>query len=251
MRLSYLFIATILFLVPINVSFAQNPFEEPKNLTVLPKSLKGDALRQVMRRFSFAIGEQCSYCHDRVEDENGARMVWDTDNNDMKRVTREMIKLVGHIRQTSANLYPNNPDHQPTIVVCTTCHRGQANPFLIEEVMNKEIASGGTTAAKNKYLELKEKYYGSHTYDFTGFTLAEYANRLILGGDLDNALEMAKFSQDQFPNDAYANSIVGDVYMRQENFIEAIKAYEASLAIDPEQNTIKDQIKAANEAINK
>lgn len=228
---------------------AQNPFAEPKNLQVLPKNIKGDQLRQIMRRFSIGIGENCSYCHDRVEDENGARMVWDTDNNDNKRVTREMIKLVGHVRQVTGNLYPDNPDHKATAFVCTSCHRGQANPFLIEEVMNNEIASGGTDAAKNKYLALKEEYYGSHTYDFTGFTLAEYANRLILGGENDNAVEMAKFGIEQFPNEPYAHSILGDAYMKLGNAAEAVKAYQASLAIAPDQNDVKRSLEAAQKAM--
>lgn len=231
------------FIAP--AAYAQNPFSEPKNLQVLPKTMKGDQLRQVMRRFSAAIGQGCAYCHDRVETDDGAHMVWDTDNNDKKRVTREMIKLVGHVRQVSAGLYPNNPDHKPTAVVCTTCHRGQANPFLIEEVMNNEIASGGTAAAQNKYLELKDQYYGSHTYDFTGFTLAEYANRLIIGGQNDNAIEMAKFGIKQFPKEPYAHEILGNAYMKTGNTAEAIKAYEASLALDPEQNGVKRALEAA------
>lgn len=234
-------------LVPMSMVQAQNPFAEPKNLQVLPDTVKGDQLRQIMRRFSFAMGEQCSYCHARAADGQG--LDFESDANDKKRVTREMIKLVGHVRQVSAGLYPEDPDHQPTAFVCTTCHRGQANPFLIEQVMNEQIADGGTAAAQAKYLELKERYYGSHTYDFTGFTLAEYANRLINSNDLDNALEMAKFSASQYPDEAYAHTILGNVYMSQENYTEAIRAFEASLAVDPDQNGVKNQIESAKEAI--
>ncbi|MCC3860255.1 c-type cytochrome [Pseudemcibacter aquimaris] len=245
-RILFTIILTALFAPIAN---AQNPFAEPKNLKVLPETVKGDQLRQIMRRFSAAIGENCSYCHDRVETEDGAHMVWDTDNNDKKRVTREMMKLVGHVRQVSANLYPDNPEHKPTAFVCTTCHRGQANPFLIEEVMNNEIASGGTGAAQAKYLELKKEYYGSHTYDFTGFTLAEYANRLIIGGENDNAVEMAKFGTEQFPNEPYAHEILGNAYMKTGNAASAIKAYEASLALDPDQDGVKQAIEAAKGAM--
>ncbi len=241
--------AILLTAIMAPLAHAQNPFAEPKNLKVLPETIKGDQLRQIMRRFSFALGERCTYCHDRVEDENGARMVWDTDNNDNKRVTREMIKLVGHVRQVTANLYPDNPDHKPTAFVCTSCHRGQANPFLIEEIMNNEIAEGGTTAAKNKYLELKEEYYGSHTYDFTGFTLAEYANRLVNEGKNDNAVEMAKFGTEQFPNEAYAHTILGNAHMNNGNTADAIKAYEASLAINPDQNGVISALEAAKKAM--
>lgn len=247
MRISKILIILAIFAAPFSVANAQNPFAEPKNLQVLPDTMKGDQLRQVMRRFAAAIGEQCSYCHARAADGQG--LDFQSDANDKKRVTREMMKMMGQVRQTTANLYPDDPNHVQTTVVCTTCHRGQVNPFLIEEIMNNEIAEGGTAAAQAKYLELKEQYYGSHTYDFTGFTLAEYANRLILAGDLDNALEMAKFSRDQFPNHAYAHSIVGDVYMRQENYGDAIEAYEGSLAVNPDQNGVIRQIESAKEAM--
>ncbi len=115
--------------------------------------------------------------------------------------------------------------------------------------MNNEIAGGGTAAAQAKYLELKEQYYGSHTYDFTGFTLAEYANRLINSNDIDNALEMAKFGTEQYPHEAYAHTILGDVYMRQQDYTNAIAAYESSLAISPDQNGVIRNIERAREAM--
>ncbi len=234
-------------LLPFSVAQAQGPFAEPKNLQVIPDTVKGSQLRQIMRRFSAALGEQCSYCH--APSEDGEGLDFESDANDKKRVTREMIKLVRHVNQVSASLYPDNPDHKPTSFVCTTCHRGQANPFLIEEVMNNQIAEGGTAAAQAKYLELKEEYYGSHTYDFTSFTLAEYANRLLISGDLTNALEMAKFSTEQFPQEAYAHSVLGNVYVRQRNLPEAITAFEASLAINPNQDGLRRQIERAKETM--
>ncbi len=236
-----------MLLLPLSATQAQNPFAEPKNLQVIPDTVKGSQLRQIMRRFSFALGEQCSYCHARAEDGDG--LDFESDANDRKRVAREMIKLVRHVNQVSASLYPDNPDHQPTSFVCTSCHRGQANPFLIEEVMNTQIAEGGTDAAQAKYLELKEEYYGGHTYDFSSFTLAEYANRLLISGDLPNALEMAKFSTEQFPDEAYAHSVLGNVYVRQRKLPQAIAAFEASLAINPDQNGLRRQIENAREAM--
>ena len=248
MKLFKIFILFATFVAFTHTSNAQNPFENPKNLEVLPEDIPAERLRQIMRGFSFALGEQCSYCHDRVETDEGASMVWDTDNKDMKRVAREMMKLSGSINRDIAALNRGD-DHQYTRVVCTTCHRGQANPFLIEQVMSEQIAEGGVEAARAKYADLKSKYYGGHTYDFTGFTLAEYANSLINANSLDNALDMAKFSVEQYPTETYAHTILGNVYMAQKNYAEAISAYEGSLALNPDQDGVINQIENAKKAM--
>ncbi len=243
------FLAMFVLLASLNsVANAQNPFEDPKNLEVLPKDISSGQLRQIMRGFSFALGERCTYCHERIEDENGSHMAFDSDKMETKTIAREMMKLSGRINRDIAAL-DRGEDHKYTQVVCTTCHRGQANPFLIEQVMKEQIAEGGTELAKSKYLELKEKYYGGHTYDFTGFTLAEYANSLADSGALDNALEMAKFSVGQYPNETYAYTILGNVYLARKNYTAAITAYEGSLAINPDQDGVKQQIERAKEAM--
>lgn len=248
MKLINLIVIVLLSSIPLHVSQAQSPFENPKNLTVLPEDIPAGQLRQIMRSFSFAMGERCTYCHVREVTDDGGRMVFDADDKDTKRVAREMIKMMGGINRDISALNRGD-DHQYTQVICTTCHRGQANPFLIEQVMSEQIAEGGTDAAKAKYNELKEKYYGGHTYDFTGFTMAEYANRLILEDKLDAALDMALFSRQIDASDSYTHTMIGNVYMSQKNYPEAIKAFEGSLAVDPDQDGVKSQIEAAQKAM--
>ncbi len=248
MKIIQYFLLLNALVIPLFTAQAQNPFEEPKNLQVLPETVKGDQLRQLMRNFSFATGERCTYCHVQVEDENGARMDFESDDMETKKIAREMMKMMGGINRDIRALNRGD-DHQYTRVVCTTCHRGQANPFLIEQVMDSQIAEAGTDAAKAKYLELKERYYGGHTYDFTGFTLAEYANSLINGGNIEDALEMAKFSVAEYPKEAYAHQILGNVYMQQENYAAAIAAFEGSLAVNPDQGFVKGLIEQAKEAM--
>ena len=47
-----------------------------------------------------------------------------------------------------------------------TCHRGQQQPKLIEDVLDEQLAENGLEATLNKYAELREAFYGSHSYDF-------------------------------------------------------------------------------------
>ncbi|MBT5187073.1 MAG: tetratricopeptide repeat protein [Kordiimonadaceae bacterium] len=155
--------------------------------------------------------------------------------------------MTGNINQNISGLN-RGEDHQYTQVQCKTCHRGQANPFMIEQVMDEAISDGGTMAAQAKYNELKEQYYGGHTYDFTGFTLAEYANSLS-NDNIDNALSMAQFGVENYPGEPYAHTILGNVYLKLGKPADAIKAYQASLAIDPEQGGVKSQLEAAKKAM--
>ncbi len=248
MKFAKITTALLFIALSTGISSAQSPFDDPQNLQVLPKDIPSSQLREIMRNFSFALGERCSYCHDQIEDENGElRTSFNTDNKDMKRVAREMIKLVGNINTNISSLNRGD-EHQYTRVVCTTCHRGQANPFLIEQVLNKQIAEGGAEAAKPSYVDLKQKYYGGHTYDFTGFTLAEYSYSLLTDGDPENALQMSKFSTEQFPNEPYAHTILGNILSRLEKYNEAIKAYEKSLSINPDQAATRRQLERAKEA---
>jgi len=248
MTFTRILILFLLATMPLSLAKAQSIFENPKNLKVLPEDIPPERLREIMRNFSFAMGERCTYCHVSVQEDDGGRMVFDADDKQTKLIAREMIKMLGGINR-DINALGRGDDHQYTQVICATCHRGQANPFMIEQVMSEQIATGGTDAAKAKYNELKERYYGGHTYDFTGFTMAEYANRLILEGNLDAALDMAMFSREIDPKDTYTHQMVGTVYMKQEKYPQAIEAYQASLAVDPDQDFVKGLIENAKKAM--
>ncbi|MBT5072552.1 MAG: c-type cytochrome [Kordiimonadaceae bacterium] len=246
MKLIYLI--TSLLLISSPIANAQSPFENPENLQILPKDIPPERLRAIMRNFSFALDVRCTHCHLRVEEDGEGRMVFDSDEKETKKIAREMMKMSGGINRDIRALNRGD-DHQYTRVQCTTCHHGQENPFLIQSVMDGEIATGGVEAAKAKYAELKEKYYGGHTYDFSGFTLSEYANSLMEKGNMDQALDIALYSQQSNPKTPYAHTMVGNIYMAQEDYANAAKAYEASLKVDPEQGFIQDQLDKAKAAM--
>lgn len=248
MKIIYLITSLLLISTPFTVANAQSPFENPENLQILPKDIPPERLRGIMRSFSFALGVRCTHCHLRVQEGDSGRMIFPSDEKETKKIAREMLKMTGGINRDIMAL-GRGDDHQYTRVMCTTCHRGQANPFLIEMVMDNEIATGGTNAAKAKYAELKEEYYGGHTYDFSGFTLSEYANSLMEKGEMDQAIDIALYSQQSNPNTPYAHTMVGNIYMAMENYSAAVTAYEASLKVDPDQGFIQEQLDKAKAAM--
>ena len=85
----------------------------PKNLKVLPSTMDRAAVVGVMRNFTAALGQQCTYCHVQGQ--------FDSDENPKKDVARMMIKMVQQINMN----FPDGKQH----VTCFTCHRGAEMPL--------------------------------------------------------------------------------------------------------------------------
>lgn len=123
-----------------------------ENLQVLPDSISGEALTQMMRGFGTALGVKCGHCHVRGED----GMDFASDAKPHKQIAREMIRMVveingetlpgidretghdhrehsgaheehhhteSHARETTARA-----EHASLRVTCWTCHRGELVP---------------------------------------------------------------------------------------------------------------------------
>ncbi len=85
------------------------------------KMLKGVPAIRVLRimenGFSPALGVKCTFCHVKGE--------WDSDEKPEKETAREMMKMVGKIREELKKIV----DEKATIN-CFTCHRGEVEPAL-------------------------------------------------------------------------------------------------------------------------
>ncbi len=221
-----------------NVYAFQSFFDKPKNLKVLPKDISAADLRETMRGFAFALGARCTDCHVSEKPEGATKpiMIFDRDDKENKKIAREMLKLVADINARVTDL-GRGDDHVYQKVTCTTCHRGQKKPVLIQTVLDKAIIEGGADEAIKQYGELKERYYGGHTYDFTPFTLAEYAQTVAKSGDLETGVKLAQFNVDNYPDTAYGQQILGQINMELKNYQAAAKAFEAANKIWPNDFT--------------
>jgi hypothetical protein len=82
-----------------------------RDLQVLPKDIKKDDLKAIMKGMSAALGVKCTHCH--VE-----REFWkDTDH---KKGAREMMKMTEAINAQ----FLKGKDQ----ITCNTCHRGHDEP---------------------------------------------------------------------------------------------------------------------------
>jgi cytochrome c5 len=208
-------------LMLVSQSARPDVFEDPKNLQVLPSDISADELRRTMVGFSGALNAKCSYCH-MVDD--GLTMP-DPDYSDdakwTKRVAREMLRMVADINGQVSNIEAS-PRQQKVEVACITCHRGQYRPVLILSALEEARGVGGIDAVITKYSELRERYYGNHTYDLRPSTLAGFARKVASEGDLDGSIELLNFANENFPNEERVLFALARVHQQRGSVDQAV-----------------------------
>lgn len=225
----------IVILVP-GLSMAQDRkdiFADPENLKVLPEDISSSDLSNTMKGFAMGLGVRCETCHVGEAGQPLDTFDFPSDEKDMKKKARVMLKMVREINSLHVPELNDIEESQRVEVRCVTCHRGQQKPRLIEDVMNQEFAEHGVDAAVSKYAELRENFYGSHSYDFSEFTLAMYAQGLAVAGKFDEAVAMATVNSEHFPDSYYTFFVLGDSYNGSGQKDLAIEAYERAMELNP------------------
>ena len=118
-------------------------------------------------------------------------------------------------------------------VRCVTCHRGQQQPKLIEDVLDQQLAENGLKMALDKYAELRESFYGSHSYDFSEFTLPMYAQKLSEKDKTGDAIALAQVNASHFPESYYTFFVLAELYQASGQVAEAIETYTRAMTINP------------------
>ena len=228
-------LSLILIVIPITTLAQQrvDVFADPENLKVLPKDISSDELSTTMRGFAMGLGVRCETCH--VGEPNTPLHTFDfaSDEKAMKQKARLMIKMVNEI---NGELVPRLDDVEKAdrvSVRCMTCHRGQPQPNLIEDVMDHQLAENGVDAAVSEYVKLREEYYGSHSYDFSEFVLPMYTQGLAATDQSDAAIAIAEVNAKYFPESSYTAFVLGDLYAAAGQTELAIKNYSRSIELNP------------------
>jgi hypothetical protein len=110
------------------------PAPAPTNLKVLPKTLTGDQVHEIMHGWAKALGTQCDTCHqeDPVKKmPNGhPALNFADDSKKEKETARQMVKMTMDINQNYTSKIESSRSNDPKakMVGCGTCHRGQVDP---------------------------------------------------------------------------------------------------------------------------
>lgn len=211
---------------------AQFPPDTLENLQVLPEDMEVRELIDVMRGFAIGLGVRCHYCHVGEEGQRLAEYDFVSDDKPEKRRAREMIRMVAQINEKY--LAELEDRRTPKVdVSCVTCHRGQARPILIEDALKQAVAEGGGEAGIAKYRELRQRYFGSHTFDFREFVLVRVAGDLWEQDEREAAVALAQLNLEFFPESGPTHTLLGQVYAELGDRDRAITHLEKALEINP------------------
>ena len=228
-----LMLITLLLTVPAVAQERKDIFANPQNLEVLPKDISSKELGATMKGFAMGLGLRCENCH--VGEPNTPLETFDfqSDEKTMKQKARAMLKMVLAI---NTQYVPALNDIDPATRVevrCVTCHRGRPQPKLIQDVLDEQLAEGGADTAVAKYGELRQQFYGTHSYDFSEMSLPMYAQALFGKGEAEAALEFATINTQNHPDSYYSFFVHAELNAAAGDKEAAIKSYRRAAELNP------------------
>src|SRR5262249_52502277 len=120
-----------------------------------------------------------------------------------KEKARAMMRMVQDINDKYLSALEHRAD-PPVRVQCFTCHRGAAQPRMLQDVLQLAYDQGGLDSTVTRYQSLRSRYYGRATYDFGEVPLADVAGKLSSGGHSGDAVKLLDLNVEMNPTSAFA-----------------------------------------------
>ena len=110
------------------------PAPPPTNLKVLPKTLTGDQVHDIMHKWEGQLGVECNTCH--AVDPNKKRpdgrpvLNFADDSKPEKETARQMLRMTIELNQNYTSKVESKQNNEASAkeVSCGTCHRGHFDP---------------------------------------------------------------------------------------------------------------------------
>ena len=208
-------------------------FAKPQNLKVLPKEISSKELSDTMKGFALGLGVRCETCHVGEAGQPLDTFDFESDEKTMKRKARVMVQMLADVNSDYVPQLNEIEDAKRVEVRCVTCHRGRPQPKLIEDELDEQLADAGLEAALARYAELREEFYGSHSYDFSEFTLPMYAQQLAAREQLDAAIALLQLNAENFPDSYYTQFALAELNSAANNKAAALDAYTRAIELNP------------------
>jgi tetratricopeptide (TPR) repeat protein len=215
-------------------TFAQFP-DKYKNLQYFPKSVSKQELQAAMRDFSLSLGGGCETCHVESADHH---MDFASDDKEEKRTARQMLKMVDEINHS----YISKLGASPVQVQCVTCHRGIQKPQTISAVLTKTMEKKDVQAAVAQYADLRKKYYGSASYDFSELPLDLLAESLVQQGKPKDAAAIMEMNVSFNTPTARTYNVLAQVHKANGEPEKAKADLEKVLQLQPENRRAKQML---------
>jgi tetratricopeptide (TPR) repeat protein len=202
------------------------------NIQALPGDISVREIRTTMRGFAGSLGVRCTHCHV-GDDPNDLRSIdFAADDKIEKRKAREMIRMTRRINEELLAKVPERSD-PPVVIQCRTCHRSLTRPVEIRDLLAHTFAAEGAEATIARYQELRDDYYGSDSYDFRPFVLANVAEE-VAEQSPEGAIRLLEFNGELHPDSAQTFATMGRIYRAMDDISGAIRSLERALETDPQ-----------------
>lgn len=107
-------------------------YPAPTNLKVLPKTLTGQQVHDIMETWEGSLGVRCDNCHAADPKNLGPngkpRLNFADDSKEDKDKARLMVKMTEDINKNYISMIADEKNPSDTKVTCGTCHRGHKYP---------------------------------------------------------------------------------------------------------------------------
>jgi hypothetical protein len=209
------------------------------NLQIIPKDTPRPQVIQTMQAFTQSLGVACNYCH--VQEGRGGRNDFASDEKAPKKAARGMMLLARDINAKLPEAI-GKPADATTRVGCATCHRGVPIPKQIADVVTDAAATGGATTGLGKFKELREKFYGGQSYDFSEGGLLAVAQRAQAANKFDDAIVYLQANLEYYPKSSRTYLALAQAKNGKGDKAGAIAALEKAVELDPANAQAKAQL---------
>ena len=177
-----------------------------------------------------SLGVQCEYCHDQNQVTAIGKRRLD--------VAREMMAMTRDLNVT-VQAAAGKPAAETVRVDCATCHRGVPVPKPLRDLILEASVRQGPEAAATLYRDLRTKYYGSNSYDFSEATLLFVADRLAQSR-APAAIAIADLNLEFYPKSWRSYLARGIAQSRRlDTTPDAVDSFKKALEIDPENGVVQ------------
>ena len=155
-----------------------------------------------------------------------------------------MVRDINHYLNENLSEYSSDL----ITVECVTCHRGQAKPDMIQDLLTKIFVADGLDKAIAEYRTLREQYFGGYASDFSAQALNMLAESMTKESELDAALSFLNLNIEFNPESVRAYQLQGDVWKAKSNVTAARVSYEKALELAPDNAWTQRLIKSVEPA---
>ena len=195
-----------------------------------------------MQEIDQALGVKCDYCHSAPRGSGQAEPKPAEPKKDIALAMMAMTRdLNAKIQEATGK-----PPAETARVDCVTCHRGVAIPQPLAAIILRTAAQKGGAAAADQYRDLRSRYFGRATYDFTEDALLEMVQRVVQGAP-DSAIALLRMNLEFNPQSAKTYVMLAFAYTRKLDDDSAIANLKKSLELDPTNAVARGQLEQLEE----